>query len=141
MSDHLATCFQWTQSLCYHGNRTLILSRVLFLLRIVSHILPVKEPMTKGHGHLSCRDSELSLWFTMWGRGVERNQISDIRTPKKSNIRYQTPNKNQIPDPLKNQISDTTPPKKSNIRYQGTPVPPPPPPAPPPPPICFVHLF
>ena len=26
--------------------------------------------------------------------GMERNQISDIRPPKKSNIRYQTPLKN-----------------------------------------------
>ena len=32
------------------------------------------------------------------GGGVERDQISDIRPPKKSNFRYQTPPKNQISD-------------------------------------------
>ena len=40
---------------------------------------------------------------------MERDQILDIRPPKKSNIRYQTPQK-------KNQISDITPIEK--IKYQ-----------------------
>ena len=47
------------------------------------------------------------------GGGVELDQISDIRPPKK--IKY------QISHPLKNQISDLP------GRYQGTPVSPPPP--------------
>ena len=32
------------------------------------------------------------------GGGMERNQISDIRPPKKSNIRYETQKKIQIAD-------------------------------------------
>ena len=49
--------------------------------------------------------------------GMERDQISDIRPPKKSNIRYQTPKeiKYQISHIRKNQISGF---KKSDIRYQ-----------------------
>ena len=48
------------------------------------------------------------------------NQISDIAcSQKKPDIWLQ-----------KNQLSDITSPKKSNIRYQATPVPPPPPPPP-----------
>ena len=48
---------------------------------------------------------------------MEREQISDIRPPKKSNIRYQTPQKikYQISRIRKNQISGF---KKSDIRYQ-----------------------
>ena len=42
--------------------------------------------------------------------GMERDQISDIRPRKKSNIRY------QISDQTKNQLSDITPPKKSDIK-------------------------
>ena len=51
------------------------------------------------------------------GGGVERDQISDIIPPKKSNIRYQTPKKikYQISDPKKNQISDITHLQKSDI--------------------------
>ena len=47
---------------------------------------------------------------------MERDQISDIRPPKNSNISYQTPLKNQISDitPRKNQISDITP-RKNQI--------------------------
>ena len=85
------------------------------------------------------------------GGGVECDQISDIRPPKKSNIRYQTPKKSNIrlSRVHKNQISGlkkldvgpqkkikyqiSHPLKKSNIGYQGTPVPPPSPPPPPPP--------
>ena len=47
-----------------------------------------------------------------------------MRSQKQSDIWF----KNQLSDPQKNQISDITPPKKSNIRYQPTPYPPPPPP-------------
>ena len=66
---------------------------------------------------------------------VERDQISDIRPPKKSNIRYHAfakirylALKNQISDPKKNQLSDITPPKK--IKYLISRYPPfhPPPP-------------
>ena len=55
---------------------------------------------------------------------MERDQISDIRPPKKSNIRYQTPQKSNIRYvvfakirylALKNQISGF---KKSDIRYK-----------------------
>ena len=73
--------------------------------------------------------------LTRGGGGVERDQISDIRPPKKSDIRYQTPKKikyqisrvrkNQISvfkksdtcvaDPLKNQISDIKVPPKNQI--------------------------
>ena len=42
----------------------------------------------------------------MGGGGVERNQISDIRPHKKSNMRYQTPKKNQISDITRSQKSD-----------------------------------
>ena len=82
------------------------------------------------------------------GGGLECDQISDIRPPKKSNIRYQTPKKIKYqiiscsqksdiwlkkircrtPKKIKYQISH--PLKKSNIGYQGTPVPPPAPPPP-----------
>ena len=66
--------------------------------------------------------------------GMERNQISDIIDPLKSNIRYQTP----PPPQIKYQISHSlnirylTPEKKSNIRYLG------PPPSPPPPNIAYL---
>ena len=66
---------------------------------------------------------------------MERDQISDIRPPKKIKYQILRVRKNQISGlkksdirPKKNQLSDIRPPKKSNIRYQGTPVPPPPPP-------------
>ena len=77
------------------------------------------------------------------GGGVlERHQISYIRPPKKSNIRYQTPQKIKYQisrfrkksdiwlkksdiRPKNNQLSDITPPTKSNIKI--SPVPPPPP--------------
>ena len=56
------------------------------------------------------------------GGGMERYQTSDIRPPKKSNIRYQTPPKYQILRVHKNQISgfeksDIRPQQKSIIRY------------------------
>ena len=62
-----------------------------------------------------CAQPVSRQYTTIWG--VERDQISDIRPPKKSNIRYLTPKKikYQISHPLKNQISDIK-------------VPPPPPP-------------
>ena len=62
-----------------------------------------------------------------------KNEISDIRPPKKIKYQISHPLKNQISNiwpQNKNQISDITPPNKSNIRYLGTPVPPPPPPHP-----------
>ena len=67
-----------------------------------------------------------------------KNQISDIRPPKKSDIsRSQKSDiwlkKSDIrPQQKINYQIYITPPKKSKIRYHGTPVPPPPPPPPPP---------
>ena len=67
--------------------------------------------------------TSISSLYGGGGWGVERDNISDIRPPKKSNIGYQTPKKNQIShvrknqiSGLKNQISDIRPPKKSIIR-------------------------
>ena len=66
-----------------------------------------------------------------------KNKISDIRPPKKWNIRYHTPKKSNIrcltppPKKIKYQIHMyNVPPPKSNIRYLDTPVPPTPPPPP-----------
>ena len=83
------------------------------------------------------------------GGGVERDQISDIGSPKKSDIRPSPPPQSNIRyhvftkqsdiwlkksdiRPQKKLLSDITPPKKIRYQGQGTPVPPPPPP-----PVCL----